>query len=147
MNREIKFRGKSKEPGCEGKWVTGYFFKDKKDGYMILGGEPQYGWFNHRIEEETLGEYIGLKDKNNKEIWEDDLRIDEKGVVFRIYSTIGGFVFKAHYWKEDCRGLVFSDELILLSLTDPQNIRWLVESTKHIGNIHDNPELLKQREG
>lgn len=141
--REIKFRGKSKELGCEGKWVTGYFFKDKKDGYMIIGSEPQYGWFNHRIEEETLGEYTGLKDKEGEEIWEGDIRRDEKGVVFRIYGIPGGFVFKAHYWKEDCRDLVFSDELILLPLTDPQNIGWLVESTEKVGNIHDNLELLK----
>lgn len=142
MNREIKFRGKSKEPGCEGKWVTGYFFKDKKDGYMILGGEPQYGWFNHRIEEETLGEYTGLKDKEGKEIWEEDIvEVPEGYGGDNLYNSFIGII-------EYEEGEFYVNQNYNRTKTG----KWCGQDysfsdIKKIGNIHDNPELLKQREG
>lgn len=87
---------------------------------------------------ETVCQFVNLTDKDGVKIFSNDLRMDSDGVIFRIYSTFGGFVIKAHYWKKDISDLVSGDELIFDHLSNPQVADWVCNCTKHYGNIHDN---------
>ncbi len=100
MNREIKFRGKT----YNGKWIYGYCYKVKS----LF--DQQFNWFirneyqtDNMIIPETLGQYVGLKDKNGVEVYEGDkvmfdykwTKPDEIGVVTWNKDT-ASFQIKGH---------------------------------------------------
>jgi hypothetical protein len=66
-----------------------------------------------------LGEFTGLKDKNGKEIYEGD--IDRRGIVM---------------WRNGCWHIVNENGQTFDYL-------FMCENIEIIGNIHENPELLK----
>lgn len=122
--REIKFRGKRVD---NGEWVYGYYTKhvDKESG--ILGIENNYYWIHdnqgdiHDVDSNTVGQFTGLLDENGKEIYEGDI-LDSSlyGLCVVEYDEFGTFSPFGH------------GDYAEIST-------WL----KVIGNIHDNPELLK----
>ena len=141
--REILFRGKANGGCC---WVYGHYAM-LNDGYRpdckrhyILSGElrynDQYGKEDIRkveIDPNTLGQYTGLKDKNGKMIFDGDIcKTDLKWasllqIVFNDYCAAFQVLFDDGY-SEDFHQL-YSD----------------VRHIEVIGNIHDNPELLKEK--
>lgn len=78
--REIKFRGKTGTIKGN-KWVYGYLYKVKS----FLDNSYKYYIKNEHlqdfiVEEETIGQFTGLYDKNDVEIYEN-MEIDNKYIV------------------------------------------------------------------
>lgn len=135
--REIEFRGKL--DGAD-KWVYGYYYGGYNWADFIISNEG----FEHRqrVMHETIGQYTGLKDKNGTKIFENDIvggyphgnvvvRWNDEWACFESYST------EIHF-DED--GEPFEKYITTLFSNDLKDCfnEWEV-----IGNIHDNPELLK----
>ena len=139
--REILFRAKQKD---NGEWIEGYYacesnhacFKGElkhhhyiwKDVFMDwnLGGLEQYEIFP-----ETVRQYTGLTDKDGNKIFEGDI-CQTKG-----FPLIDELPFVVEWNPEEC-SFYWRD----IKGTDEFNIG-VSQNTIVIGNIHDNPELLK----
>ena len=156
--REIKFRGKK----LNNKWTYGTYAEidttdyrvGSKDVPVIIEKNSHYesneGICGFDIVvKETVGQFTGLYDKNGKEIYEGD--IIETGykevfkIEFRLSEDIGcnggeygfditGFMPVTLKGSVDNRG---DCEIAYQSFIDG--------SCVVIGNIHDNPELLKEQ--
>lgn len=134
--REILFRGKRID---NGEWAEGY--------YLVAAGMAFISAFGIRepihVDGETVGQYTGLTDKNGKQIFEGDIvrhhndnpyaipTIVEKGKVYWDEGRCG--------WQRTSNG-AFNHGVI-------DTYRMSHECVYEvIGNIHDNPELLKEAE-
>ena len=125
--REIKFRGKIIDEGYKyGEWVKGSGIKISKSGNVIIYDEISCQWYE--VDPETVGQYIGRKDRNGKEIYEKDI-INFGGAINYIVIWADGFYF-AFYYKS-----IADDEVFVLEKQG-------CEELEVIGNIFDNPELL-----
>lgn len=93
-----------------------------------------YCWIplNDNVE---LMQYVGLKDKNGKKIFEGDIVKDEKGRLFVIEYKFGGFNLAPLMY--------FNDEFSWNPLGDMQTAGFLQESCEVVGNIWENFELLE----
>lgn len=135
--REILFRGKSKN---DGKWYQ---------GDLVTVAHKRFiddDIVKERVIPETVGQYTGLTDKNGKKIFEGD-------IVKILYTD----------WVsqplEDTRSLEeYLDSLTEKGVVDfAPYVGWYLKNGKYdlsiisgthgyieaIGNIHDNPELLR----
>lgn len=134
--REILFRGKRKDTG---EWVFGDLVHSQyKLGDTCVG---QYGNTVgiHQVSPETVGQFIGLTDKNDKKIFEGDFlkyQINIRTtIVGKIVFLCGAFVFESEELDRECdiAFSTFADDEIALSQ----------HCIEVIGNIHDNTELLE----
>ena len=134
--REIKFRGQRID---NGKWVYGYLFYDfdctDKYAPFINWKDNRYlgGIGEEEIEEEGIGQYTGLKDKNGKEIYEGDILklSDIDTAIVKWNKEYASFIVKPiedYYFDDDILGkaLYYNKDIVV------------------IGNIYENPELLKE---
>ena len=91
-----------------------------------------------RFSQIELMQYTGLKDKNGTEIYEGDiLRVEH----YRDSKSKMNYIYKLVVWREDIAQWYF-----LSSDGESQNqLHVLLGSSECdvIGNIHENPELLK----
>ena len=133
--REILFRGKRLQGG---EWVEGYFFKsdinkkERESGKATIIFTPDCDTFimvpechnSFMVVSDTVGQYTGMKDKNGKRVFEGDILSLRTG--------------RPHVVRfEDC-ACVLENTAIPVSIANKFEV---------IGNIHDNPELLKGGEG
>lgn len=131
--REILFRGKRTD---NGEWVYGNLVKSNEK-YFIYYEEPdemcQTGnWlFYKEVIPETVGQYTGLKDKNGKRIFEGDIIKNQYRKSQFQYVNVFFFCDRTHCW------LVENKYGMLGQLCN------VIGDIEVIGNIHDNPELLK----
>lgn len=135
--RPIKFRG----IGIEIKrWVYGAYVPAIDEDCCDSIIDEQGTW--HIVFSETIGQYTGLKDKNGKEIWEGDIfKEDGSGIVRSVFRVPGGLAFEDNpvLFGYDHRAPVYPYS----SIAEMQNASWLSQTCEIIGNIHDNPDLLK----
>lgn len=128
MKREIKFRGKRLD---NGKWVYGDFRSEENciavPCYIRHFG---IGYDVYPVDPDTVGQYTGLKDKNGREIYEGDI-ISARGIILTV-KYIGGVFFACNVDSN-------IDKYPLYILCEWEN----ESGCEIIGNIHDNPELLK----
>lgn len=147
--REIKFRGKNLNTK---EWVYGDLLQ-WNDGETAIGVHGQFiddGYhFNENydktpyVDETTVGQYTGLKDKNGKEIYEGDLIKAPSG---RIYAVI--FSTWKHEEKREFLKVIDLYEhtgwCISLDGVNPcELLDFEVCQGSVIGNVYDNLELLK----
>lgn len=129
--REILFRGKRAD---NGEWAYGYYLEEI--GSCIKEKPSAVSTQTYLVLHETVGQYTGLNDKNGKKIFEGDIlsaHLDEDNPD---YETVVQVIWEEYGWRTmEENGL--SDPL------DDED----AEIFAIIGNIHDNPELLKGGEG
>lgn len=128
--REIKFRGKRVD---NGKWVYGYFAidTDTKSNYIIERiywncEECSDQTLYYEVDPETIGQYTGLKDKNDKELYEGDAIKDPDGNVLEVVWNKGAASFEL---QNNISHFLF--------------VQRYIDMFEVIGNIHDNPDLLE----
>ncbi len=134
---EIKFRGKRID---NGEWVYGYYVSNSKHHYIFTGQLDITGlyptWVRHEVDSSTVGQYTGLKDKNGKEIYKGDI-LDGSYI-----NLMNGQKVIHFYQVEFCRGNFYA-ELIGRSPYGDTMLYFQNEKSEVIGNIYDNPELLR----
>lgn len=129
----MKYRHLSKAKTCNGKWVSGFLHcKDDKWYISNKAGSP----FAYEVRPDTICQCTGLKDKNGKLIWENDV------VGFwDTYSTENGQA------EMNCIGkVVWDDETISFQVTNRLSAESyeVLDECSVFGNIFDNPELIKE---
>ena len=140
--REILFRGKMDN----GEWVYGSFCMDALeqfnglcgvDGFIRLYDKAKGKMQTYEVDRETVGQYTSLKDKNGKRIFEGDIvktsDITHEGVI-----QIPGESFEIGI-RKGCWVMVAGEDWDFLETNH--------ECIEVVGNIHDNPEMLKGGEG
>lgn len=122
--REIIFRGKRLD---NGEWVEGnLFIPDKPDTPTQICIGTNVVRISYDVDSSTIGQYTGLTDKNGTKIFEGDI------VTMPAYA--GGRRKAVVYFKNG----KFAVDGSNYNFKDIAPKRMEV-----IGNIHDNPELLK----
>ena len=133
MNREIIFRGKD---FLKEEWVYGDLVKTKN----FVAIKKTNGDYFHptQVSPNTVGQYTGLKDKNGKQIFEGDIlgyigkRKDNMNKVYRRKVVFHEGMFA-----------LLSKELPAYSALNYHCMEDGRSAWSVIGNIHDNPELIK----
>ena len=127
MTRIIKFRGKAK---LDGKWWFGNLVVRDTIGHTQINDPDYGGCFD--IDSNTVGQFTGLYDKNYKEIYEGDI---VRTLVSRLNATKNK-KYRNFVIRYDAPHFCNGYDSILMQPTHMEVI----------GNIYDNPELLKQEE-
>lgn len=126
--REIKFRGKRLD---NGEWVDGFvlFSQDKSEAVITILTATESVCEN--VDPATVGQFTGFHDSNSKRIYDGDI------VKFLAHDGLGNEL-------EDQQGAVkFKFGSYLIGGYNMCDILLNDDEAEVIGNIHDNPELLK----
>nr|DAQ74117.1 MAG TPA: YopX protein [Caudoviricetes sp.] len=146
MERQIKFRAKHIKNGA---WLYGDLLQSN-EGSVYIGVHGQYiddGYhFNDMydktcyVDEDTIGQFTGLLDRNGKEIYEGDI-ITVKGRYPRV--VLWGKMMWALMPTE-----YYHDEVFwAMNLQHPEVDWWeeFADEFEIIGNIYDHPSLISDK--
>ena len=149
MAREILFKAKRKD---NGEWVKGYLLKDGLTGQYFIHTEGNsvnesdkvneegcLRFFAFEVDESTICQDTGLTDKNGNKIWEND-----------VIGFLDCSQYDNGYSEHYCIGEVYWDEeTVSFQVTERiscESYEALDGDCSVIGNIFDNPELMKGEE-
>lgn len=130
MMREIKCRGKG---GLSGHWEYGFLTKKKNRRNGELNFAIAVGDCSPAntipVLADTVGQFTGLYDAEDKEIYEDDIiqNTAHEELIYKVIWNADGWV-----------GIDGFNGFLLCNLLDAAPF-------EVIGNIHDTPELLKKK--
>lgn len=137
MKREIKFRGWNAK---NKRWIYGFYLQNR-GAHFVCPDEfaNDKTWEDYEVDPETVGQFTGLHDKNGKEVYEGDIikgKEAEYKHLIRYDLDRAGFVATLTNYLND----TISESFWTCGLDK----KWIDEFHKVvIGNIHDNPELMK----
>lgn len=130
MSREILFRGKRTD---NGEWINDSetYIRDG-DGIWLSDDDLNVV----QVQEDTVGQYTGMKDKNGEKIFEGD--IVKYSTTCEIFTVA---------WHGSFAEFVISELQKPNKATRGSKNMYLVNRyCEVIGNIYDNPELLEGEE-
>lgn len=136
--REILFRGMTTTK----EWICGYYVHRPDiatDVHFIVSVNSFNTIMWYQVIPETVGQFIGLTDKNGKRIFEGDICTYPDGWVDYAGDGVETFSVGVVTWY---------NEHPCFYLTENIGIEWdeiwdSVAEITVIGNIHDSPELLE----
>lgn len=119
MSREIKFRAlrKDDKTGFDGRWLYGGIHFQDGTAFIALVGMRLL-----EVHKDTVGQFTGLLDKNDKEIYEGD-----------IVKTVDGYPATVEYDTNKAEYNPFGSG---------EYAEW-GDGVEVIGNIWESPELLE----
>lgn len=147
--RDIKWRGISTETN---EWVYGSLIVDKKEAFILNGvieATDEYiaieDWRPVKIE--TVGQYIGSKDKNGVEIYEKDILETPYEYHGNPLEEGSSGLYRGLVRYRPSTGFIQTKALV----KDDEEENWIarkylgIRSTTAtvIGNFYQNPELLR----
>lgn len=125
--RQVLFRGKDTEKGM---WHHGYYIRKGDNHYIVHYFGADTKTMMVKVNPETIGEFTGLRDKNDKAIFEGDIVRPDGSACFSMKKlevveyNMGGFSpFSISGWECTADG----------------------DMSEVVGNIIDNPELIMQQ--
>ena len=131
---EDRYLFKAKRPD-NGEWVQGYLVYDNRDKLYRIIMDIQYSTGTcittdnaPRVDSSTICQCTGLKDKNGKLIWENDIIKCKFGIAVAVWDKSEWRIklVKDNIWRKDLHYWVVEDN----------------QRTEVVGNKFDNPELL-----
>ena len=137
--REILFRGKRTD---NYEWIEGSLcttIPSDEDFYTISYFDFEGYYIEENVIPSTIGQYTGLTDKNGKKIFEGDIikYKNTDGIKFNgVALTVTG---KVVYNEKNASFAISGKDEIGAKHYD----YFPIKNIEVIGNIHDNPELLK----
>ena len=126
--RPIKFRGKDRWSEI---WYYGSLFYNEIFGHTHIW-DPSLGYMG--VDPKTVGQFTGLLDKNGEWIYEGDiLKWEKDGLMYVVRFWHGMFYASV----EECnKGILGGFPLHAFTKYEDRKC-------EIVGNIYDNPELLK----
>lgn len=156
MNREIKFRGKRTD---NGEWVIGDLLRNRGETFIAPDGiaNPLATADDFKVDPNTVGQFTGIKDKNGREIYEEDVLCKE--ITHKKYNDDYNLLTEMQLYElhpenyklfvicwvhnEAAFCFVKTDSFKEFGNMYSESSMSGIEKMFVIGNIHDNPDLLK----
>ena len=133
MYHKVMFRGKRADTG---EWVYGLPFYDSDSKMNGIEASPLCAHL-YTVIPETIGQYTGVDDKHMKNIFNGDIVKTKYGrlCVVEWFSS-------SKYCGWDMMPVGTVNNILHTKAPDENDI-WHFENIEVVGNIYDNPELLK----
>ena len=134
--RQILFRGFNRK---NNKWLYGYYFVNRGQHFICPEGvqNPLASWEDFVVEEESVGEWTGLKDKNGKEIWEGDIVGFPISLFYELDDDDDEFVTAKISFTYGSFAVIYRGGIEKIFLQD------LCDEIEVVGNTYQNKEILK----